>query len=161
MAKDSIFRKKTVDKLNAPDQLDNYTKGAHPSLWIFLVAMLCIVSGFAIWSLFGEVQVCVYGSALVQEEQAKIVLKAKDAERVDIGQVLAVNETESTVKNKEAESFKITEEIYDDNKYLFEIGNFVVGDWITIVYADVKISNGSYTSYVIVENIRPIHYIFK
>ena len=72
-----------------------------------------------------------------------------------------INEVTSTIKEKRSESYQLTKEIFDDNKYLAELGEFSIGDWITDVYCEIKTSNGSYKAEITVERVKPIKFIFN
>ena len=161
MAKNNLYREKTVDKFASAEELNNYTKASHPSIWIFLSALLAVAVGFLIWTFVGDVAISVNGSTLVKDNVATIFLHSKDAEQVKVGQEVMINEVTSTIKEKRSESYQLTKEIFDDNKYLAELGEFSIGDWITDVYCEIKTSNGSYKAEITVERVKPIKFIFN
>ena len=88
-------------------------------------------------------------------------MHSKDAEQVNAGQEILINDSVFTVKEKSSESYKITKQFFEENKYLAELGGFSIGDWITEVYSDVTISNGSYKAEITVERVKPIKFIFN
>ena len=51
----SIFRQKSIDKISSPEKLDDYIKVTTPSVWVTLIAIVLLLAGAAIWSIFGEV----------------------------------------------------------------------------------------------------------
>lgn len=52
-----IFRKKSLERVAAPEQLDDYIKVTTPSVWIILAATLLLVAGMLIWAVFGRIRV--------------------------------------------------------------------------------------------------------
>ena len=38
----SVFRKKSLDQINSPEQLDDYIRVTTPSVWIVLLALVVI-----------------------------------------------------------------------------------------------------------------------
>ena len=52
-----IFRQKSIDKVSSPEKLDDYIRVTTPSVWIVLVAIVLLLTGAIIWSIFGEVVV--------------------------------------------------------------------------------------------------------
>ena len=161
MENKKLFRKKTADKFTSADELNHYTKASHPSLWIFLTALLSVAVGFLIWTFVGDIAITVSGSTLVEDNIATIFVHSKDAEQVNAGQEILINDSVFTVKEKSSESYKITKQFFEENKYLAELGGFSIGDWITKVYSDVTISNGSYKAEITVERVKPIKFIFN
>lgn len=53
----SIFREKSIDRINSPEQLDSYIRVTTPSVWIILIALIVLLLGFLAWSIFGKVEV--------------------------------------------------------------------------------------------------------
>ena len=52
-----IFNKKSLDKINVPEELNDYVRVTTPSVWVVLIAITLFVLGFLGWSIFGTVSV--------------------------------------------------------------------------------------------------------
>lgn len=48
----SIFREKSIEKMNKPDELTDYIKVSSPKIWILLLSILAILVGAGIWAYF-------------------------------------------------------------------------------------------------------------
>ena len=57
MEKRSIFRKKSLDRVTSPEQLNDYIKVTTPSVWLILIASLILIVGVVVWAVFGRIQV--------------------------------------------------------------------------------------------------------
>ena len=57
MEEKSLFRKKSLERVTAPEQLNDYIKVTTPSVWVILAAMLILMAGILIWAVFGKIQV--------------------------------------------------------------------------------------------------------
>ena len=57
METNSIFRQKSLDKVSSPEKLDDYIRVTTPSVWITLTAIVLLLVGAVVWSIFGEVEV--------------------------------------------------------------------------------------------------------
>lgn len=55
--KNSIFRKKSMDRVSSPEQLNDYIRVTSPGVWLFLIALLLLLAGFIIWTAFGRLDV--------------------------------------------------------------------------------------------------------
>ena len=53
----SIFRQKSLDQINGPEELKDYVRVTTPSVWIVLTAVSLLVIGILGWCLFGTVAV--------------------------------------------------------------------------------------------------------
>ena len=53
----SIFRKKSLDRISSPDQLDDYIRVTTPSVWVALLALIVLLVGILAWSILGTVEV--------------------------------------------------------------------------------------------------------
>ena len=52
-----IFREKAVERVNQPEDLNEYVRVTTPSVWIVLAAVLLLVAGVLAWTIFGSVDV--------------------------------------------------------------------------------------------------------
>ncbi|MBQ9333858.1 MAG: hypothetical protein IJS12_05940 [Lachnospiraceae bacterium] len=53
----NIFRQKNLDKMSAPDQLNDYIRVTTPSVWLVLAALIILLIGMLCWSILGTVEV--------------------------------------------------------------------------------------------------------
>ncbi len=54
---ESIFRKKTIDRVTSPEQLNDYIRVTTPSIWLVLVTVILLLVGTLIWGIFGTVEI--------------------------------------------------------------------------------------------------------
>ena len=52
-----LFRKKNLDKISSPEQLNDYIRVTKPSVWLILVGLLLLLLGMLAWSILGTVEV--------------------------------------------------------------------------------------------------------
>ncbi|MBR2274576.1 MAG: hypothetical protein IJ873_00715, partial [Lachnospiraceae bacterium] len=52
-----IFREKSMERVASPEQLNDYIRVTSPSVWIILLAMLVLLAGILVWSVFGRVEI--------------------------------------------------------------------------------------------------------
>ena len=57
MSEKSIFRKKSIDRVSSPEQLNDYIKVTTPSVWLILFATLILIAGTLFWAIFGKIEV--------------------------------------------------------------------------------------------------------
>lgn len=42
---DQIFRKKSLDRISSPEQLNDYIRVANPGIWMILAAVIILLAG--------------------------------------------------------------------------------------------------------------------
>ena len=53
MERKDIFRKKAVDRVTSPEQLNDYIHVTSPSIWMLLTGIILILVGAIVWGIFG------------------------------------------------------------------------------------------------------------
>lgn len=53
---DSIFRKKSVDRISSPEESLDYLRVTKPAIWMILVAIVFILIAIAVWSITGRIE---------------------------------------------------------------------------------------------------------
>lgn len=48
-----LFRKKSLEHLSNPDQLNDYIKISSPAIWLLLTAIIIVLVGSIVWGVFG------------------------------------------------------------------------------------------------------------
>ena len=54
--KNSIFREKSIEQVTSPESLNDYIRVTTPPVWLVLAAMLILLAGILVWSVFGTVE---------------------------------------------------------------------------------------------------------
>ncbi len=57
MEERSIYRKKSLERVTSPEQLNDYIKVTTPSVWVILAATALLIVGALFWAVFGKIQV--------------------------------------------------------------------------------------------------------
>lgn len=50
----NIFRKKALDTVSSPEQLDQHVRITRPSVWVVMIAIICLIIGGGIWACTAE-----------------------------------------------------------------------------------------------------------
>ena len=53
---DSIFRKKSMDRISSPEESLDYLRVTKPAIWMILVAIVFILIAIAVWSITGKIE---------------------------------------------------------------------------------------------------------
>ncbi len=52
---EDLFRKKSLDKVKSPENLDDYIQVSNPGVWLLLVSVIVLLAGALIWGIFGRI----------------------------------------------------------------------------------------------------------
>lgn len=131
-----LFRKKALDRISSPDQLTDYLRVTSPGIWLVLLAVIIILCGFAVWASIGTLKTYAPASVKVSDGMAEVVTR-KD-EMLEAGMALEVG----------SKTYHI------DYTYTDETGRM-------IGYSVVDLPEGSYDGSVLIEEIRPVDFLFE
>ncbi|MCR5304222.1 MAG: hypothetical protein K6E33_06625 [Lachnospiraceae bacterium] len=60
-----IFRKKSIDNISNPEQLNDYIRVVTAPVWLFLLAVIILLAGLLVWGYFGEIEVIDAGGSVI------------------------------------------------------------------------------------------------
>lgn len=132
--KTSIFRKKPLDEISSPEQLNDYLRVTTPGVWAVLAAVIVMLIGLFAWSMSGNLETVAEGVAVVEDGKARITVIGSD-------------------RNKLAEDMTVR----------FESDEFCISDVEKSgkAYADVTLEDGTYDVKIVIESIHPIKFLFS
>ena len=153
----SIFREKSLEAVENPEQLNDYLKVTSPGVWIVLGAVIAILAGVVIWGFYGKIDATTSAAVvsqggetycLVPEAALQGVIENKTV-RVD-GQDLAL---EPSVLKPEA----VTE---TTDVYVRLAGKLNVGDIVYQIPLSEPLEEGVYTGTLVTETLSPVKLFF-
>lgn len=163
-----IFRKKSLDRVSSPDQLDDYIHVTSPSVWIIFAAIVVLLIGACIWGIMGYLDTTATVAAYADPAKNQLVLyiKEKDAPYVHPGTVFKLNGQEYAIEAVDAEHYRLEMAGGIDPillEYTMHVGNLVSGEWVNCAYAAQKepLNEGIYEASVILEHVHPMSFILN
>ncbi|MBO6053673.1 MAG: hypothetical protein J6Q17_08035 [Clostridia bacterium] len=132
--KQSVFRKKTLDRISSPEQLTDYLCVTNPGIWVVLAAVILLLAGLFAWSMTGTLETTAEVKVVVADETAEVI--PLGAEMLSDGMPLRVAGQEFMI------AFVRTDE------YGRQIGT-----------AQVALPDGTYDGTVVVDETHPIRFL--
>ncbi len=54
--RESIFRKKSLERISSPEEIDEYMKVTSPGTWLVLMAIILLLGAVIAWGITGEIE---------------------------------------------------------------------------------------------------------
>ena len=94
----SIFRKKSLERISSPESLNDYLHVTSPAVWLILTAVILLLAGMLIWSSVASIDSFATGSARVEKGSMYIEFDNEQiADNVQPGMTVIAGETESRI----------------------------------------------------------------
>ena len=132
----TVFRRKTLERISSPEQLTDYLRVTNPGIWVVLVAVILLLAGVFAWAMVGTLETKAEVRIVVSEHTAQIV--PLGSERLAEGMPLRVSGQEVQI------AFAQTDE------YGRSVGA-----------AEVNLPDGTYDGLVVTESIHPIRFLLE
>ena len=132
--KKSIFRQSSMERLQSPEQLNDYLHVTNVGIWAVLTVVILLLASFFAWASLGKLETTVAAKASIQAGTARITV-------IENAQV-----TPGMTVRIEGAEFRVSEVEKD------ELG-------LTVVYAPVNLTDGNYDAVIVIESISPISFL--
>ena len=85
-----LFRKKTVERISSPEQLQDYMRVANPGIWMVLAAVIVLLAGLLVASALVKVETTVSAKGTIAESGDAILMELSPREGADVREGMAV-----------------------------------------------------------------------
>ena len=93
-----LFRKKSVDRLSSPEQLDDYLHVTTPAMWAVLAAAILLLAGLLLWSRFAVIESFAAGTASVEKGILTVTFDdPESADRVEPGMMVTIGDAQVAI----------------------------------------------------------------
>ena len=100
MEKKSVFREKSLDRIQSPEQLNDYLRVTNPTVWVLLAAVIVLLAGVLVWGSFTYIGSFAEGSARVENGVMTIAFEDDSmAKNVTAGMTAAVGDAKATISS--------------------------------------------------------------
>ena len=132
----TVFRKKTLDRISSPEQLTDYLCVTNPGIWVILAAVILLLAALFAWATIGTLETSAPVKVIVVDHMAQVV--PTGTETVADGMPLRIASQE----------FYLASTGTDDYGRTFDV-------------AEVTLPDGVYDGTVVVEQTRPIDFLLE
>lgn len=136
--KKQLFRKKAVDNISSPEDLNSYLKVTNPSVWIVLVAIIALLVGLFVWSMVGKLETTADAIVSVSNNRAMVVVTGRSNTELAENMLFRIDSDEYTISSVIKDDYGITEG-----------------------FAEVSQPDGTYVGEVVLEQTYPIKFLME
>ncbi len=153
----NLFRKSSIDRVNSPEQLNDYIRVANPSVWILLVAIVFLLAGVVIWGVFGTVETKVNTTLIVQNGTVEAYVSSNNISSLKDGMTVKVDGKEGVIESINKTPVEITDTF---SSYFLYLSGLQTGDFVYKVNVNLSgIEDGLYSASIVVDSINPIYFV--
>lgn len=139
MEESNLYRRESMERIQSPEQLNDYIRVTNPTVWVVLAAVILLLAGLLIWSASATLDSYASGVAQVSGGTMTVVFDdAAAAANVEAGMAVTVGSTASTVKS---------------------VG--IDADGSVFALADTALADGVYPARVVYRQIQVLRLLFN
>lgn len=157
MQKNLLFRKKAMDKIASPEQLNDYLRGTNISLWLILGAVIILLLGFGVWGVFGRLETRVNVIAISWNGEIEAFVNEKDISGISVGQKVYVDGEEHKVLSISNEVVSVEAHFSNDMVHLERLTE---QDMFYVLDLSGSLPEGAYDAAIIKEEYPPLSLLF-
>ena len=154
----SPFRKKSLEKLNNPEQLNDYIKVTNTAVWMVLALIGLLLALFILWAIYGEIDIQEDTVVIARTGTACVYVSSEYAGQLHAGLMLDGFPATVRIESVPGEPVQITAS-FDANAK--NIANMKNGEYYYACPIDYTFdSDGIYPAIVYFDKLSPISYLF-
>lgn len=111
-----LFRKKSIDKIKSPDNLDELIRVSNPGVWLLLVSVIVLLVGMCLWGIWGRIDSTLETTVYVENGVVICNVSQENATSVKPGMTVKFGEYEATLSElleKEGDNYYFTIQTQD------------------------------------------------
>lgn len=156
MEQSGIFREKSIQRVTAPEQLNDYIKVTSPSVWMLLGAVLMLLIGITIWGVFGQLETAVNAAAVSRDGKFTVYIPESEAAKLHAEQKVIVEGSTGQITHLEERPMPARECL---DEYGLHCLSMTGEEWVLPVEADLSLPDGTYSARIIVDSVNPISFV--
>ena len=156
---EQLFRKKSIDRVFSPEQLNEYIRVSNPSVWVILLSIVVLLIGVCAWGVLGHLDTVLITPAIAETDgQIKGYVNEADIDKVAVGMTVTVKEAQCTISEIKPQPVVVDESFMD---YILHVGGLTQGEWVYEIVIEGEVPEGIYAAEIIVESVSPMSFVLN
>ena len=154
----NLFRKKSLERISSPEQLNAYIRVSTPSVWMLLAAIVILLVGVCVWGVFGHLDTTLSVAAIAQEGTVTAYVREGDIAKVKAEAVVTVNGDIVKIWAIDDQPVQVDEAF---SEYARHVGDLQQGAWVYAVKLDANYPDGVYIAQIVVDSVSPMSFVLN
>ena len=154
----NLFRKKSMDRISSPEQLNDYIRVSTPSVWMLLTAIVVLLAGVCVWGIFGHMDTTLTAVAVSENGQVTAYVRQADVGSVHVDAAVTVDGQAAKVLSIAAQPVQAEEGF---TEYMRHVGGLAQGEWVYAVTLDIACPDGVYTAQIVIDSVSPMSFVLN
>ena len=154
----NLFRKKSIEHISSPEQLNDYIRVSTPSVWMLLIAIVILLAGVCVWGVFGHMDTTFPAVTVAKDGAVTAYVREAEIDRIQEGMPVTVGGSEGVVASVAAQPVRVDETFTD---YTLHVGGLQEGEWVYAVTLGVSCPDGVYTAEITTERVSPMSFVMN
>ncbi len=155
---EQLFRKKSVDRVSSPEQLNEYIKVSNPGIWMILAAIVILLVGAIVWGVLGTLDTTLSTVAVAENGELTVYVKEADIDSIEEGMTVRIGDKEGTITEISTTPTTVDGTFSD---YALHVGNLVNGEWVFAIRVSGEFTDGVHNADIVVESVSPMSFILN
>ncbi len=155
---EQLFRKKSVDRVSSPEQLNEYIKVSNPGIWMILAAIVILLVGAIVWGVLGTLDTTLSTVAVAENGELTVYVKEADIDSIEEGMTVRIGDKEGKITEISTTPTTVDGTFSD---YALHVGNLVNGEWVFAIRVSGEFTDGVHNADIVVESVSPMSFILN
>lgn len=153
-----LFRKKSLEKVTSPEQLNQYIRVSNPGLWMVLSAIVILLLGIVVWGYVARLDTTLDTAIVAENGTGMIYVSEENVQKLSEGLTVRMGDKEYLIENISAEPILVDTEFSD---YAIYASGLTEGQWVYSASISGSFNDGVYKAEIVLESISPISFILN
>ena len=154
----NIYRKKCIDRVSSPEQLNDYIHTSNPGVWMVLAAIIILLAGVCVWGVFGHLDSVLPAVGVCENGAVTCYVGEEGMDSVKEGMKVRISGEEFTVSAISAMPVMAKSEL---DEYALHQGGLQADEWVYKVTFVSSLPDGIYEAEIITESVAPISFVLN
>lgn len=154
----NLFRKKSLDRISSPEQLNAYIRVSTVSVWVLLAAIVVLLVGVCVWGVFGHMDTALPVAAVAENGTVTAYVKEADAARVAVGAAVHVGGVQGKVISVSAQPIRVDDTF---TEYMRHVAGLQQGEWVYAVALDAACEAGVHEAQIVIDSVSPLSFVLN
>ena len=154
----NLYRKKSLERISSPEQLNAYIRVLNPSVWVLLAAIVVLLIGVCVWGVFGRLDTTLSVAAVAENGVVTAYVKEADAAMLAADAAVCVNGKQGKVVALGAEPVRVDDSF---TEYMRHVGGLQQGEWVYAVTLEAACEDGVHAAQIVLDSVSPMSFVLN